>query len=140
MPTQHGQGQGYTTMSGGWTWAFPARSKKFDLAWEYLQSIMSKENAAAYNIADNGIAVRKDVAQDASYRSYSPTVEFFTSLVEGATFRPALAAYPEISASIQAAMEKVMIGSASPQDAAKAYDEQITAIVGASNVTGRNAR
>lgn len=140
MPTQFGDGQGYTTMSGGWSWAFPARSKKFDLAWEFLTTAMRRENAVAYNIADNGIAVRKDVGQDELYRSSGPTVEFFSSLVEGTTFRPALAVYPQISASIQAAAEKVMTGNASPEQAAKAYDRQITGIVGASNVTAVGPR
>lgn len=135
MPTQFGDPPGYTTMSGGWSWAFPARSKKFDLAWEFLKIAMTKENAAAYNIADNGIAVRKDVAQGEAYRGSGPAVGFFTSLVEGATFRPALAAYPQISASLQGAAEKVLTGSASPEQAAQAYDEQITGIVGADNVT-----
>lgn len=140
MPTQFGAGRGYTTMSGGWSWAFPARSKKFDLAWEFLTAAMTKENTVAYNVADHGIAVRRDVAQDPVYRASGPTVEFFSSLVEGATFRPALAAYPQISASIQAATEKVMTGSSAPEQAAKEYDQQITAIVGPGQVTGASPR
>lgn len=140
MPTQFGGGRGYTTMSGGWSWAFPARSKKFDLAWEFLTAAMTRENAVAYNVADNGIAVRKDVAQDPVYQASGPTVEFFSSLVEGATFRPALAAYPQISASIQAATEKVMIGNSSPAQAATKYDQQITGIVGQDQVAGVSPR
>ncbi|AJT43208.1 sugar ABC transporter substrate-binding protein [Psychromicrobium lacuslunae] len=135
MPTQHGQAPGYSTLAGGWCWALPTRTKKADLAWEYLKTISTTENMMNYNIADNGVAVRKDVAAQEKYRTYTPTIQFFTSLVEGATFRPALAAYPQISAAIQEAMEKVMISGTSPQQAAEAYDAQITGIVGAEKVT-----
>lgn len=135
MPTQRGQASGYTTLAGGWCWALPARTKKADLAWEYLKTISTTQNMTSYNIADNGVAVRKDVAAQKEYRSYTPTIQFFTSLVEGATFRPALAAYPQISAAIQEAMEKVMIGGSSAQQAAQGYDQQITGIVGAGKVT-----
>ncbi len=134
MPTQNGQAPGYTTLSGGWCWAIPARTKKSELAWKYLQTLSTTENIMAYNIAENGVAVRKDVASRPEYRSYSPTVQFFTSLVEGATFRPALAPYPQISAAIQAAMEKVMVGGSTPEQAAKAYDQQLSDIVGAGHV------
>ncbi|NYE96282.1 multiple sugar transport system substrate-binding protein [Psychromicrobium silvestre] len=140
MPTQKAQAPGYTTLSGGWCWAIPARTKKADLAWEYLQTIATTANMTAFNIADNGVAVRKDVAAQPKYRSYTPTIQFFTSLVEGATFRPALAAYPQISASIQLAMEKVMIGGSTPKQAAQDYDEQITKIVGADQVMGASGR
>ncbi|MEU3301879.1 extracellular solute-binding protein [Streptomyces sp. NPDC006678] len=128
MPTQHGQAPGKVSMSGGWTWAIPQKANNPDLAWEFLKTLQSRENAVRWDVVGAQIAVRKDVAADPRYLSSMPGIRFFTQLVPYTHYRPALPVYPQVSTAIGEAMEKVTTGDASPAAAAKAYDEQLRTI------------
>lgn len=128
MPTQHGQGPGKVSMSGGWAWSITKNSDNHDLAWEFIKTLQTPENAREWCIRGAQIAVREDVAQHPEYRRSMPGIEFFTGLVEVSHYRPALPVYPRVSSAITEAMEKVTTGDASPEEAAKAYDEQLKTI------------
>ncbi|MFE5190126.1 extracellular solute-binding protein [Streptomyces sp. NPDC056628] len=125
MPTQNGQAPGKVSMSGGWTWAIPAKAGNPDLAFEFVKTMQTKANAQKWYIANSGIAVRKDVAADPAYVDAQPGIEFFTDLVASTHYRPAYPAYPKVSTAIQEAMEGVTTGDVSVEDAAKAYDEEL---------------
>lgn len=130
MPTQHGDDPGFVTLSGGWSWAIPRLASEPDLAWEFLQQMMTEDNMTELAVIDNQVTIRSDVAARSEYQGYSPTIEFFTDLVPDAIYRPAYAPYPQISAAIQAAMETVMTGQGSPEEAAATYDGAVRNIVG----------
>jgi len=134
MPTQDGSGPGTTSMSGGWTLSITARSNNKDMAAQFIELALNKENSVTYDIADSQIAVRNDVADDPKYQSTNPTQKFFTGLVPVTHYRPAYAEYPKVSDAIQVAMEAVMTGQSSPADAMKAYTGTLKGIVGADNV------
>ncbi|PWI15479.1 sugar ABC transporter substrate-binding protein [Streptomyces sp. Act143] len=125
MPTQHGQAPGKVSMSGGWTWAIPAKAANPGLAFDFIKTMQTKANAQKWYIANSGIAVRKDVASDPSYVSAQPGIKFFTDLVASTHYRPAYPAYPKVSTAIQEAMEGVTTGDASVADAAKGYAEEL---------------
>nr|WP_202539305.1 extracellular solute-binding protein [Streptomyces sp. SID8379] len=125
MPTQNGQAPGKVSMSGGWTWAIPAKSANPDLAFEFIKTMQTKENAQRWYIANSGISVRKDVAADPEYIKAQPGIKFFTDLVSSTHYRPAYPAYPKVSTAIQEAMESVTTGDASVDKAASTYDEQL---------------
>ncbi|WP_338700674.1 extracellular solute-binding protein [Streptomyces sp. Q6] len=125
MPTQHGQAPGKVSMSGGWTWAIPAKSANPDLAFDFVKTMQTKANAQRWYIANSGIAVRKDVAADPAYVKAQPGIKFFTDLVASTHYRPAYPAYPKVSTAIQEAMESVTTGDASVDEAASTYDEQL---------------
>ncbi|WP_327671633.1 MULTISPECIES: ABC transporter substrate-binding protein [unclassified Streptomyces] len=125
MPTQTGQAPGKVSMSGGWTWAIPAKSANPDLAFDFIKTMQTKENAKRWYIANSGIAVRKDVAADPAYVKAQPGIKFFTDLVASTHYRPAYPAYPKVSTAIQEAMESVTTGDASVDKAASTYDEQV---------------
>ncbi|WP_323375357.1 ABC transporter substrate-binding protein [Streptomyces alkaliterrae] len=135
MPTQHGQPPGRVSMSGGWTWAIPAKAGNPDLAWEFVKALSTRENSVDFHVANAGIAVRGDVAADPRYRRSMPGVEFFTGLVEVTHYRPALPVYPQVSTAIQEAMEAVTTGDASADRAARTYDARVRSITGGA-VTG----
>jgi multiple sugar transport system substrate-binding protein len=137
MPTQSGQEPGQVTMAGGFSWAMPRRAQKPDLAWEFLKEMSSTDHVTAWTVEDNKLTNRRDVAARPEYRGYSPTVEFFTGLVPEATYRPALAPYPQISNALQTAADAAMRGVA-PEAAAAAYDRALIDIVGADS-TAREA-
>ncbi|MFD7408030.1 extracellular solute-binding protein [Streptomyces sp. NPDC059866] len=125
MPTQHGQAPGKVSMSGGWTWAIPAKAANPDLAFTFIETMQTKANAQKWYIANSGIAVRKDVAADPAYVQAQPGIKFFTDLVATTHYRPAYPAYPKVSTAIQEAMEGVTTGDVSVEEAAKAYDEEL---------------
>jgi multiple sugar transport system substrate-binding protein len=135
MPTQDGSGKGKVSLSGGWTWAIPAKSKNADAAWKFIESMQSQKNATRYATEEGQIAVRKDVAADATYKNSSKSTQFFTDLVSVTVYRPAFAEYPKVSNEIITAMEAVMTGQSSPDDAAKNYDEAVESIVGKDKTT-----
>lgn len=64
MPTQDGSGKGKVSLSGGWTWAIPAKSKNPDAAWNLIKTLQTQKNATKYATDGAQIAVRKDVAED----------------------------------------------------------------------------
>lgn len=125
MPTQNGQSPGKVSMSGGWTWAIPAKAGNPDLAFEFIKTMQTKANAQKWYIANSGIAVREDVAADPAYVDAQPGIKFFTDLVATTHYRPAYPAYPKVSTAIQEAMEGVTTGDMSVEEAAKAYDEEL---------------
>ncbi|CAL9450592.1 hypothetical protein SUDANB151_02419 [Streptomyces sp. enrichment culture] len=125
MPTQNGQAPGRVSMSGGWTWAIPAKAGNPDLAFEFVKTMQTKANAQKWYIANSGIAVRKDVAADPAYAAAQPGIKFFTDLVADTHYRPAYPAYPKVSVAIQEAMESVTTGDKSVAEAARDYDEAL---------------
>ncbi|MBQ1096696.1 extracellular solute-binding protein [Streptomyces sp. b94] len=125
MPTQNGQAPGKVSMSGGWTWSIPAKAGNPDLAFEFVKTMQTKANAQKWYIANSGIAVREDVANDPAYVDAQPGIEFFTGLVESTHYRPAYPAYPKVSVAIQEAMEGVTTGDMSVEEAARGYDEAL---------------
>ncbi|GAA4722130.1 carbohydrate ABC transporter substrate-binding protein, CUT1 family [Promicromonospora umidemergens] len=133
MPTQEGQEPGAVSMSGGWTLAMGAGSENPDAAFEFISMALNRENSLWFDVANSQIAVRTDVAEDPEYTKSNPTTEFFTDLVDVTHFRPATSDYPKVSNEIMVAMESVMTGQQTPEEAAAVYDEAVAGIVGDEN-------
>ncbi|MFD0414398.1 extracellular solute-binding protein [Streptomyces sp. NPDC127108] len=125
MPTQHGQAPGKVSMSGGWTWAIPSKADNADLAFKFIETMQTKENAKKWYIANSGISVREDVARDPAYMKAQPGIKFFTDLVASTHYRPAFPAYPKVSTAMQEAMEQVTTGDGSVDKAASGYDDEV---------------
>ena len=125
MPTQNGASPGTVTLSGGWTWAIPAKSKNAATAFDFIKTMQTKDNAVEYCIRSAGIAVRKDVAADARYQKAMPGIDFFTQLVQYTHYRPAPPVYPQVSTAITEAMEAVTTGQVDPDKAAAGYDDGV---------------
>ena len=136
MPTQKGQEPGTVSMSGGWTWAIPDKANNPDLAWEFVETMGSREHSVNWHVSNAGIAVRQDVAKDPRYLESMPGIDFFTKLVEHTHYRPTLPVYPQVSTAIQEAMESVTTGDASAEEAARAYDEKVKSVTEGA-VTGK---
>ncbi|MDP3953019.1 extracellular solute-binding protein [Microbacterium sp.] len=133
MPTQDGGGDGFTSMSGGWTLAVGANADDPQAAFDFIAQAMTPENALTYHQEAGQIAVRSDVAASQEYLDYNPSFEFFSSLVEYTHFRPATPDYSQISSNIPVATESVITGQSSPEEAQRGYDEALIGIVGEEN-------
>ncbi|MFD5340526.1 extracellular solute-binding protein [Streptomyces hawaiiensis] len=125
MPTQNGQAPGKVSMSGGWTWSIPAKAGNPDLAFEFIKTMQTRANAQKWYVANSGIAVREDVAEDPAYVDAQPGIKFFTDLVATTHYRPAYPAYPKVSTAVQEAMEGVTTGDTSVEEATSAYTDAL---------------
>lgn len=134
LPTQDGEGPGYTTISGGWTLAIGANTPDKELAFDFLTAAASQENGLQYALLAGSIPVREDVLSDPTYLESNPTAEFFADLIEFTHFRPGLEAYPQVSALIQDAMEAVTVGGNDVSSAVDNYADQLERIVGSDSV------
>jgi len=112
-----------------------ANAKDKQAAFDYVSLSLNKENTLAYDVAASQIAERADVAADPRYLNANPTLKFFTDLVKVTHFRPAYPDYPHVSDAIQVAMEAVMTGQLTPEQAMAAYTDQVKGAVGADKVT-----
>ena len=139
MPTQDGGGDGFTSMSGGWTLAVGSQTANAQAAFDFIAIALNRENTLKYDTENSQIAVRQDVAEDPAYLGYNPSFEFFSSLVPVTHFRPTTPDYSQISSNIQVACESVVTDQATPEQAAATYDEALTSIVGEQGVQAAHA-
>ncbi|WP_067597447.1 extracellular solute-binding protein [Nocardiopsis listeri] len=135
MPTRDGQGAGVSSMSGGWALSMGAHATDPDLAWRVMTHALNQENAVKFAVEGGQIPVRSDVAEDPGFLEAAPKAERFAELVDVTGFRPAYSEYPRVSLAIQEAMEVVMLGEATPEEAAELYARELESIVGPDNVT-----
>ena len=139
MPTQNGEEPGLTTLAGGWGWTIPTHARDRDLSFELIKELCTLESLVYRNKSGANLTTRRDVAKNEEYRTYSPTVGFFTDIFEAAYYRPAFAVYPEVSSALQDAMDTVMVGDKTPEQAAAWYDTKLTELVGKDNIEVRNS-
>lgn len=137
MPTQNGDKPGDVTLAGGWGWTIPTHAPDRKLSFELIKELCTVESLVYRNTTGANLTTRTDVAQVEEYRTYSPTVEFFTESLEAAYYRPAFSIYPEVSSALQDAMEFVMVGDKTPEEAAAWYDTKLTELVGEEGIEVR---
>ncbi|HET7628231.1 MAG TPA: extracellular solute-binding protein [Bacillales bacterium] len=135
MPTQHGQGEGHTSMSGGWALSIPAKSDQKDLAWEFIKLATNKENMMFADISMGNLPARKDVEEAPEYekalgRAYKKAAQF----LKFTHYRPTFEGYTSVSSAIQAAVEAVATDSLEPKAAMNQYAKDVKRAVGADNV------
>ncbi|GAB3564620.1 extracellular solute-binding protein [Spelaeicoccus albus] len=135
MPTQNGQGPGFTSMSGGWTLSVGKDTKAPKLAFDVIKTALNEKNSTKFDIGNSQIAVRKDVASDPKYTKSDSSFGKTSKAVQYTHYRPATEDYPKISNKIQVAMEAVMTGQQTPAQAAAAYDKAVIEIVGKKHTT-----
>ena len=133
MPTENGDGPGTTTMSGGWTWAIPAKAKNKDVSWEVVKALGGKEAQVKRAMNEGNLTVRDDSAEIPEYTAL-PFIKEATSFLQNAHFRPADDKYPNVSVEIQNMVEAVATGSKTPEQAAEEYATNVTRIVGEENI------
>jgi multiple sugar transport system substrate-binding protein len=133
MPTENGQAPGYDTVSGGWALSISRRAQYPTLAWDFIKLATNSGNMAYADSTTTGLTTNSLVSPTSAYEK-SPEVTFANKLLKETALRPAFPDYPRVSYAIQTAMEEVMTGQESPQEAMNKYDQTVTGIVGKKNV------
>lgn len=123
------------TISGGWTLAISHNARDKELAWEFLKTIFSLQMTVQRMIAfPGGLPPRVDAAEDALFRArMDPYTLWATTLVEVTTFRPGDPKYPEISAVVQEATERILLLKEKPEDVLEWFASRVKEIAGPGN-------
>lgn len=108
MPTQNGDGAGYSTMSGGLCWAVPELSDDHELAASFLVEMMTVENYKPF-IIDYGALSVLDLSDYPEYTD-RPFMDISTALVAYTHFRPHHEQYSAVSTCIYQMVENLATG------------------------------
>ena len=129
-------GSDFVSMGGGTGRVLNPNSENPELAWELLAFMNSAEAFEARVAGTVSITPRDDV--NAEVLSSDPMLTFVSeNVLPINSYRPSLAAYPQVSVALQEATAAVVDGT-SPADAAAAYEEALIGIVGEENVATGN--
>ena len=134
MPTENGQGPGHVSLSGGWLLSVGSHAQNKQMAFNFIELALDKQNSTYYDVTGTQIAARNDVAASSQYKAQGPSAATFSSFVPFTHFRPAYSAYPKLSTEIQEITGQIMTGQQTPAQGVAAYNKYLIATVGASNV------
>ena len=135
IPTSDGQEPGYTTMSGGWTWAIPELANNKDGAVELLKYLCGYDGIIARVMYNGEASPRTDVAEAEEYLNQTPSaIPFTKDQLSYAHFRPSVEGYSSITTSFTSAVESVATASATPEEAIATLQEEMIRQFGEDNV------
>jgi len=129
------RGQSFVSMSGGGGQTLNPHTKHPKLAWAFLTFMNSKTQLLNYEHIKSFLSARKDVNAVALPAKTHPQLHFIATKVLPLTaYRPSLAIYPRVSLLIQAMVQSVAEGTATPAAAAKEYASKLASLVGSGHV------
>lgn len=129
------QGDGFVTISGGWTWAVPELSTNKEGGVELLKYLCGYDGILSRVLYNGETSPRTDVAQADAYVNQTPSAIPFTARqLSYAIFRPSVDGYSSITASFTSAIESIVIGSATPEEAIATLQEEMIRQFGEENV------
>lgn len=131
FPKQNGNG--FASMSGGWTLAVSKLSSQKEAAFNFIKIAADRKNILSFTTKGGDMAVRKDVVGDPSYKNkdaYRATMSSFTDFTK---FRPGVELYPSVSTEIQSEVEAVITGQLTAAKAAEVYRENVKSLAGDGN-------
>lgn len=115
-------GIGTKTGQGSWNWGITAQSDHPDLAWEFLEFLLSDDEVLAMANANGAVPATFSAIEQSPYYQEGGPLELFVEQLEAscgddvrsgcvAVPRPLTAAYPVISAEFGAAMDDIISGT-----------------------------
>lgn len=132
-PLPNKKGNGYASMSGGWTLAVSTLSRHKEAAFNFIKVATNKENILYFTTKGGDMSVRKDVVSDERYKSKNVYRAEMSNYTEFTKFRPGVDLYPSVSIEIQSAVEAVIVGQMTAEEAAQKYAKNVKEIVGKGN-------
>jgi multiple sugar transport system substrate-binding protein len=118
-------GKGYVSLSGGGGRSINPYTKHPNEAWDLLTFLESKQAVDKYLTYEPIITAR----QDSNASLTDPLLKFIANQVLPYTaYRPSAAVYPQVSTDIQAMVQSVAEGQASPAQAAQTFSSQLAGL------------
>lgn len=131
MPKQNGGG--YTTMSGGWSWAIAENSSVKDAAFDFATELMKSDNYITYLVGSGNLTVKTGMNEYEEYAS-KLYVEQDEEMAENASFRPHDENYSKVSSYIYEMVDTIMRNGTSIEDAMADYKSSVISVVGEDKV------
>jgi ABC-type glycerol-3-phosphate transport system substrate-binding protein len=114
IPTINGPG---AAISRGWSLALVAtEATRQSLAIEFMTQLMSPESVGAWSLAADYLPTRQAALE--SWDEEDSYTRFAGQLLQAARPRPRVANYTQVAAALQTAIEDVITGAATPEEAA----------------------
>ncbi|MFN8556827.1 MAG: extracellular solute-binding protein [Dehalococcoidia bacterium] len=135
FPTER-SGPSFTVGGAGTCWYVTSLSRSRELAWEYIAAWNTKETVALLNVEDPHPVARIDAVRLPEYRR-EPFLVHSTNSLEKARFLPVHGDYPKVITAIQRATGRVASGESDPEEAARGYEQDLLALLGAANVVSQ---
>lgn len=136
MPTMDGGGEEFVTMAlRGAVMVRAAESDSPDLAMRFIEHVTNKDNSLSISVNSSQLAVRTDVSEDPAY-SERPTVAAFSDMLQYANYLPMTEENAKVEVMLGELIEEVALGTLSPEDAVKRYNDRIVDLVGADLYAG----
>ena len=132
-PLPNQKGTGFSSMSGGWTLGVSALSDEKEAAFNFIKVALNKDNILSFTTKGGDMAVRKDVISDDTYISQNVYRAQMSSYTDFTKFRPGVEMYPSVSIEIQTAVESVITGQMSAEQAVAEYAKNVKELVGEGN-------
>jgi multiple sugar transport system substrate-binding protein len=118
-------GKGYVSLSGGGGRSINPYTKHPSEAWDLLTFLESKQAVDKYLTYEPIITARED--SNASLTD--PLLKFIANqALQYTAYRPSAAVYPQVSTDIQAMVQSVAEGQASPAQAAQTFAGQLASL------------
>lgn len=115
--------------AGGWTVAIPAGAPHPDLAWEFISIAMNQDNQRTWALGRGYVPVRTSLTEDDQFVETIPFYETLKEQLPNARTRPAIPEYGQVSAEIQMALQSVLLGEATAQEALDAAAANANALL-----------
>lgn len=113
IPTKDGNA---STIGRGWAYAIITRDpRRQAAAAKFIEWLMAPQNLAPWSQATNHLPTRRSALALAAEDDYTT---FLNEQLERAHFRPSLPAYGTIAQALQEAVQEVLTGEATPEEAA----------------------
>lgn len=134
VPTQNGQGDGYTSILGGWTVAIPENAQHKEEAWDFIANHLGTyEGMLNLTLTSSQMTPREDVSVNETYVDNPGTVYRFFNVTENMKYgssRPTTANYSNVSLLVAEMAENAASGGMTTQEIIDNYHQQLIRIVG----------
>lgn len=125
----HPYGESPGSVLGGWALVIPEAADNPEGAWEYAQYLTSYDSWYYWIDQEGGpMPTRRDVAEDHPDFEDERWQNIF-EVFPDATNRPAIPVWPEVSQQIQNMVQDVLLGEATPEEAARERAERVNEIL-----------
>ena len=131
MPKQNGDG--YVTMSGGWSWAIANNSDKQDEAFSFITEMMKSDNYITYLTGSGNLATKSGMDAYDEYKS-KLYVDEATAMSENAFFRPHNENYSKVSSYIYEMVDTIVRNDTDIESAMSDFKNSVSSVVGEDHV------
>ena len=127
MPKQNGDG--YITMSGGWSWAIANNSDQKDDSFAFIEELMKSDNYIKYLTGSGNLATKNGMDQYDDYKS-KLYVNEAAAMSETANFRPHNENYSKVSSYIYEMVDTIVRNDTAIDSALADFQSSVKTVVG----------